>query len=62
MSRSSASEASLPSISPEWMPFWISTIGLPVARAASGVNAPLADTITSGRSRPCPLDAVARRA
>ena len=55
MSRSSASVASLPSISPEWMPFWISTIGLPVARASSGVNARSFDSTTSGSARPWPL-------
>ena len=49
------SEASLPSISPEWMPFWIKTMGFPSALAASAVNTRSLETITSGRSRPCPV-------
>ncbi len=55
MSRSRARLASLPSISPEWMPFWIRMTGLPVARAASGVKARSLETMSSGRSRPWPL-------
>ena len=38
-SRSSMAVASLPAISPAWIPFWIRTIGLPVLAAASGVKA-----------------------
>ena len=47
--------ASLPSISPEWMPFWIRTIGLPVRARRSGVNARPRDTIMSGQVASLPL-------
>jgi hypothetical protein len=51
--RSSINEASLQSITPAWIPFWISTTGFPVSRAASGVKASSLEAISSGISRPC---------
>ncbi len=44
--------ASLPSISPAWMPLWMRITGLPSRRAASGVKAPSAERTTSGSGRP----------
>ena len=55
MSRSSISPASLPSISPAWIPDWASSVGLPPARIASGVKARSAEAITIQRSCPAPL-------
>ncbi len=53
-SRRRISEASLPSISPAWMPFWISTIGLSTLRALRPVKAFSRETTTNGSARPSP--------
>jgi hypothetical protein len=52
MSRSSIIPASLPSISPEWMPAWASRMGLPGSSLGSGPSSGSLLTKTASRSRP----------
>src|ERR1019366_6074928 len=47
MSRTSMREGSLPSISPAWMPLWMSITTLPVLAAAGGVKARSLDTTSA---------------
>ena len=62
-SRRSIIPASLPSISPAWMPAWAKRVGRPLARRASAVLAPSFEATTSQRSRPSgllPSETIAR--
>ncbi len=52
MSRSSANEESLPSISPGWMAFWIISTARPDLRTAAGSNTPSFETMATSKSRP----------
>jgi hypothetical protein len=54
-SRASIRLASLPSTSPAWIPFRISTTGRPLRCAACGLPTPRADRISSGIPRPSGL-------
>ncbi len=54
MSRRRISEASFPSISPEWIPATMRTIGLSSACAAAGAKARSFETTTYGIGRPSP--------
>ena len=60
MSRSNIIPASLPSISPEWIPAWASSVGRPLARKSAGLLAPSFDAMTSHKVRPSLLLPIAR--
>ena len=55
MSRSSARQLSLPSISPAWMAFCTSTMGRFAAWSAAGSKTPSFDAMTMSSSRPSPV-------